>query len=251
MLPEALAELGAAALVLLGLSAFAAGVFGAVFGLGAGILLSFAVTGVFGVEAVVPVVSAAMMLANAGRMSAYRSQVSRRPLLIALAAAAPGAVLGAHVHALLPAQAVAAVIGAILVLAVPLGRVARSRQLQLGDAGLALVSLGLGFLGSLGIGAGALAIPVLLAAGLTGPALIATDAALAVGTSLVRIGTFAAIGLLPPGRLLAALLIGLATIPGAWFGAYIVARAGVRRHTLAIEGFAIGAGLFFLGQAIR
>jgi uncharacterized membrane protein YfcA len=251
MLPEALAELGAPALVLLGLSAVAAGVFGAVFGLGAGILLSFAVTGIFGVEAVVPVVSAAMMLANAGRIFAYRGQVSRGPLLITLAAAAPGAIIGAHVHALLQPHAVAAVIGAILILSVPLGRFARSRDLRLSGQGLALASLGLGFLGSLGIGAGALAIPVLLAAGLTGPALIATDAALAVGTSLVRIGSFAAIGLLPPGRLLAALLIGLATIPGAWLGARIVARAGIRRHTLAVEGFAVGAGLFFLGQAMR
>jgi len=251
MLPEALAELGPAALGLLALSATAAGAFGAVFGMGAGILLSFAVTGLFGVEAVVPMVSTAMMLANAGRISAYRGQVSRRPLLIALAAAAPGAVLGAHVHALLPPQGVAVVIGAILILAVPLGRIARSHRLRLGDAGMAGGSLVLGFLGSLGIGAGALAIPVLLAAGLTGPALIATDAALAVGTSLVRVGSFAAIGLLPPGRLLAALLIGLATIPGAWIGARIVARVGLRRHTLAVEGFAIAAGLFFLGQAIR
>ena len=251
MLPEALAELGAPALIVLGLSAVAAGVFGAVFGLGAGILLSFAVTGLFGVEAVVPVVSAAMMLANAGRIYAYRGHVSRRPLLIALAAAVPGAVLGARVHALLPPQGIAAMIGTILILAVPLGRVARSRDLRLGGAGLGLASLGLGFVGSLGIGAGALAIPVLLAAGLTGPALIATDAALAVGTSLVRIGSFAAIGLLPPGRLLAALLIGLATIPGAWLGARIVARAGIRRHTLAVEAFAVGAGLFFLGQARR
>lgn len=250
-MPEALAELGPHALVLLGLSAVAAGAFGAVFGLGAGILLSFAVTGIFGVEAVVPVVSTAMMLANAGRMSVYRGQFSLRPLLIALAAAAPGAALGAQVHALLPPRGIAAVIGTILILAVPLGRVVRSRQLRLGDAGLALASLALGFLGSLGIGAGALAIPVLLAVGLTGPALIATDAALAVGTSLVRIGSFAAIGLLPPGRLLAALLIGLATIPGAWLGARIVARAGIRRHTLAVEGFAVCAGLFFLGQAFR
>jgi hypothetical protein len=250
-MPDALAGLGPEALIFLGLSAVAAGVFGAVFGMGAGILLSFAVTGLFGVEAVVPMVSTAMVLANAGRIFAYRGQVSRRPLLVALVAAAPGAVLGAHVHALLPPQGIAAVIGAVLMLAVPLGRIARSRELRLGDTGMALASLGLGFLGSLGIGAGALAIPVLLAAGLTGPALIATDAALAVGTSLVRIGSFTAIGLLPPGRLLAALLIGLATIPGAWLGARIVARAGIRRHTLVVEGFTLGAGLFFLGQAIR
>jgi uncharacterized membrane protein YfcA len=250
-MPDALVGLGPHALILLGLSAVAAGVFGAVFGMGAGILLSFAVTGLFGVEAVVPMVSTAMMLANAGRIFQYRGQVSRRPLLIALAAAAPGAILGAHVHALLPPQGVAAVIGTILVLAVPLGRIARSRDLRLGGTGMALASLALGFLASLGIGAGVLAIPVLLAAGLTGPALIATDAALAVGTSLVRVGSFAAIGLLPPERLLAALLIGLATIPGAWLGARIVVRAGIRRHTLAVEGFTLGAGLFFLGQAIR
>lgn len=250
-MPEALADLGTTALILLGLAAVAAGAFGAVFGLGAGILLSFAVTGIFGVEAVVPVVSTAMMVANAGRIYAYRAQVSRRPLLIALAAGVPGAIVGAKVHALLPTAAVAAVIGTILIASVPIGRFVRNRDRRLGERGLAIASLALGFLGSLGIGAGALAIPVLLATGLTGAALIATDAALAVGVSLARIGSFSAIGLLPPERLFAALLIGLATIPGAWLGARIVARAGIRRHTLAIEGFAVGAGLFFVWQALR
>jgi uncharacterized protein len=251
MMPEALVDLGAVSLIALGLAAVAAGAFGAAFGLGAGILLSFAVTGIFGVEAVVPVVSTAMMVANAGRIYAYRAQVNRRPLLIAVAAAVPGAIVGAKVHALLPTAAATAVIGMILIASVALGRMARAHDWRLGDVGLAVAALALGFLGSLGIGAGALAIPVLLAAGLTGAALIATDSALAVGVALARVGSFSIVGLLPPERLFAALLIGFATIPGALLGRRIVARVGITRHILAVEGFAVGAGLFFIWQALR
>ncbi len=240
-----------AMLAALAASATLAGAFGAVFGLGAGVLLSFAVTAAYGVSAVVPMVTAAMMIANAGRILVYRDAIDARTLAIALLAAAPAAALGARVQASLPPAAVAAVIGVVLLASVPVGRIARAHAVRLGDGGLLVASAALGFVGSLGIGAGALAIPLLLAAGLSGPVLIATDAALAVGTSLVRVGSFAAVGALPFERLAAALAIGLATVPGAWLGARIVRKAGVRRHALAVEAFAVAAGLVFLWQAMR
>ncbi|MHB2169053.1 TSUP family transporter [Alsobacter sp. R-9] len=250
-MPEATTFPDAAALALLALSATVAGAFGAVFGLGAGVLLSFAVSAVYGVDAVVPMITTAMLVANAGRIVAYRGAVEGRTLAVALAAAAPAAVAGAHVQASLPAWAVAGAIGLILVASVPIGRMARARNLSLSPISLALLSAALGLVGSLGISAGALAIPVLLGAGLAGPALIATDAALAVGTSIVRTGTFALLGVLTPDRLLAALAIGAATLPGAWLGAMLVRRAGVRRHALAVEAFALVAGILYLWQALR
>lgn len=242
-------ELTAATVSLLAASAFAAGAFGAMFGLGAGILLSFAVTAAFGVTAVIPVVTTAMMLANAGRIWVYRGEVNRRSLVIALIGGAPAAMLGALVHARLEPAAAAAIIGGVLIACIPAGRYARARNLSLGPWGLATAAIGLGFIGSLGIGAGMLAVPVLLAAGITGPALIATDAALAVGTSLVRVASFGALGLLPPELLGASVLIGLATIPGAWVGARLARRLGTKKQALAVEAFAAFAGSVFLWQA--
>jgi uncharacterized membrane protein YfcA len=242
-------ELAATTVLLLAASAFAAGAFGAVFGLGSGILLSFAVTAAFGVTAVVPVVTAAMILGNAGRIWVYRGEVKRGPLLLALLAGAPAAVLGAVVHARMQPAAVAAVIGFVLLACIPVGRFARARNVALGPWGLSAAAMALGFFGSLGIGAGILAVPVLLAAGLTGPALIATDAALAVGTSLVRVASFSWLGLLPPRLLAASLLVGLATIPGAWIGARLARRLGTKRQALAVEVFAGCTGLVFLWQA--
>ena len=251
MLTHAPALPDPAMLAMLAVSAAAAGAFGAVFGLGAGVLLSFAVTAAYGMPAVVPMVTTAMMIANGGRILVFRGAVDRPTLALALVSAAPAAALGASVQTALPPGAVAATIGAVLIASVPIGRIARVRAFRLSRGGIALASAALGFIGSLGIGAGALAIPVLLAAGLAGPALIATDAALAVGTSLVRVGSFVWLGALPGERLLAALALGAATLPGAWFGARIVRRAGVRRHVLAVEAFAVGAGLVFLWQALR
>ena len=146
-------ELAATTVLLLAASAFVAGAFGAMFGLGSGILLSFAVIAAFGVTAVVPVVSAAMIVGDAGRIWAYRGEVKRGPLL--------------------------------------------------------------------------------LAAGLTGSALLATDAALAAGTSLMRVASFHWLGLLPPGLL----------------GARLARRLGVKRQAFAVETVAGVAGVVFLWQA--
>ncbi len=241
----------ATTVLLLAASAFAAGAFGAMFGLGAGILLSFAVTTAFGVHAVVPVVTTAMMLGNAGRIWVYRGEVSHGTLIITLLGGAPAAVLGAFVHARLHPAAAAAIIGCVLIACIPMGRFVRARNMSLGRWGLAVAAVGLGFIGSLGIGAGMLAVPVLLAAGITGPALIATDAALAVGTSLVRVASFSWLGVLPAHLLVAALLIGLATIPGAWVGARLARRLGTKRQALAVEAFAAFAGSVFLWEAWR
>ena len=237
--------------LLLAASAFAAGAFGAMFGLGAGILLSYAVNTAVGVSAVVPVVTTAMMLANAGRIWVYRGEVSRRTLNITFLGGAPAALLGAAVHARLHPAVAAAIIGGMLIACIPLGRFVRARNMSLGPWGLAAAAVGLGFIGSLGIGAGMLAVPVLLAAGITGPALIATDAALAVGTSLVRVASFSWLGKLPADLLGASLLIGLATIPGAWVGARLAKRLGTKRQALAVEAFAAFAGSVFLWEAWR
>lgn len=236
-------------IALLLISAFASGAFGSVFGLGAGIVMSFAVTSAFGVAAVVPVVTAAMMVGNAGRVFAFKGEVKPKTLAIALVSGAPAAAAGAQVHASLDPVAVAFTIGLVLVATVPIGRFVRSRQISLGPRGLALASAALGFVGSLGIGAGGLAVPVLTATGLSGAALVATDSALGVGTALVRVVAFVVLGVLPPDLLAVALLIGLATVPGSWAGAWLARRAGARRHTLAIETFASLAGLFYLWQA--
>jgi uncharacterized membrane protein YfcA len=65
--------------------------------------------------------------------------------------------------------------------------------------------------GLVGAGGGFLVVPALaLLGGLPMP--------IAVGTSLVRVASFSWLGLLPPRLLAASLLVGLATIPGAWIG---------------------------------
>ncbi|MGU7676137.1 hypothetical protein, partial [Klebsiella pneumoniae] len=81
----------------------------------------------------------------------------------------------------------ALVIGSMLILSVPLRRVLRRRQVRIGDAGLAAGSVGYGVLVGGTSGSGVILLSLLMAAGLEGAAVIATDAMISLGTGLIKI----------------------------------------------------------------
>ena len=73
----------------------------------------------------------------------------------------------------------------MLILSVPLRRLARSRDLRIGDTGLGVSAVGYGVLVG-GTGAGVILLSLLMASGLEGAAVIATDAAISVVTGSSR-----------------------------------------------------------------
>src|SRR3546814_2755380 len=71
--------------------------------------------------------------------------------------------------------------------------------------------------------------------GLAGPALLATDAAIAVIVNFAKVIFFGGLDALTPSLFLIALAMGLCTIPGTWVAAWIVKRTDIRVHTLFVE----------------
>ncbi len=157
--------------------------------------------------------------------------------------AIPMSYLGAQVYVRLDGAIIQAMLGAILVASIPLRRWMAGREMTPSNVQVVAVSGVFGFLSSLIVGAGMLVIPMLMGFGLVGPALLATDAAIAVLVNLAKVAFFGSLDALSMPLFLLALTMGLFTIPGTWAGAWVVRRTSIRVHTLFIEALILLGGL--------
>jgi hypothetical protein len=143
------------------------------------------------------------------------------------------------------------VIGTMLILSVPLRRVLRSREVKIGDTGLAAGSVGYGVLVGGTSGSGVILLSLLMAAGLEGAAVIATDAMISLGTGLIKIAIFGLAGAVTAQVLAFALLIGVIAIPGAFLAKAFVERMPVHIHTAILDVAVITGGLVMISAAAR
>src|SRR6185437_12024211 len=114
------------------------------------------------------------------RVIAFWKYADWRRVAIVLAASVPTCVLGAWGYTRLSSAGAALVIGGMLIVSVPLRRLARHRGLTVGDGGLALGSLGYGVVVGGTAGSGVILLSLLMAAGVTSAGVIATDAAISI-----------------------------------------------------------------------
>ncbi len=224
-------------------------VFGAVIsglsGFGGGLIISAFLAPIIGVKALVPVIGVIMLLNNASRLWFYREALDWRTAGLIIACAAPTAVIGAIVYVELNVTVITAVLGCVLIGSVPLRRVLARREVRFSRAGLAVFGGVFGFLNATMVGTGLLVVPVLMGAGLLSQALLATDAAIAIGVNIIKAAVFGSYDVLTWELALAAVTVGLCTVPGSWLAAWIVRRTEVRVHTLLMEGLIILGGLSF------
>jgi uncharacterized membrane protein YfcA len=229
---------------------FLAGALGGLSGYGAGMLATTFVAPVVGPAALIPVISVLMLVNNASRVWFYRHAVDLRTVARLSMVAVPMAWIGAQFYVRMDSALIQTLLGAVLIASVPLRRLLRGREVALGPAGVYGIGAAFGFLSSLIVGAGMLVVPMLMGVGFIGPALLATDAALAVAVNLAKAVIFGALDALTPGHFLFALAMGLATVPGTACAAWIVRRTSIRLHTMLIEGLILLGGATMLAGAL-
>lgn len=229
---------------------FAGGILGGLSGYGTGLLVTLFVTPVLGPKALIPVISVMMLINNASRMWFYRGEVRLAPVLRLCATAVPTAWLGAELYVRLDGAAIQVILGAVLIVSVPLRRWVARRKLEPGPVALYAIGGLFGFLSSVIVGAGLLIVPTLMGIGLMGPALIATDAAIAVVVNIAKAIIFGALDALDVPLALLALAMGLVTVPGTWLAAAIVRRTSLRVHTVLIETLLVVGGAFMIARAL-
>jgi uncharacterized membrane protein YfcA len=96
---------------------------------------------------------------------------------------------------------------------------------------------------------GLLLISMLMAAGLEGAALIATDAIVSVIMGAAKIALFGSVARLDAELALAGVLIGLATTPGAFIARRLLALVPLKVHTALMDVVVSAGGAGFLWRA--
>ena len=245
------ADISLAQLVLVAGVALFASVIGGLAGYGTGALRPLVRVPLIGAEPVVPIIAISSVFTNLSRLAAYFRYADRRRAVIVLAAAALTTVLGAYGYTRLTNAGAALVIGAMLIASVPLRRVLKRREIRLGDAGLAASAAGYGVVVGGTVGAGVILLSLLMAAGLEGAAVIATDAMISVGVSIIKISVFGLAGVVTAQVLAFALLIGAIALPGAFLARAFVERMPVHIHTAILDVVVIAGGVVMIFSAAR
>jgi uncharacterized membrane protein YfcA len=226
--------------------AIVAAVIGGIGGFGTGIILTAALVPVIGVKALVPVLAVAGVVINAGRFWFYRASLDRRALAVVLASSLPFLVLGTWIYTVLDARALGTVLGLAVIGSIPLRRLLRKRDVTLGSAALAAGSGVFGLASGVATGTGVILVSLLLGAGLSGPAVLATDALVTIALDFCKALLFQRFDLLDREAFFTGLVIGVSTIPGSALAAWLVQRVGARLHVLFMEGLIMIGGGFML-----
>jgi hypothetical protein len=92
---------------------------------------------------------------------------------------------------------------------------------------------------------------LLMASGLEGAAVIATDAVISLITSLIKISVFGLAGVVTAQVLAFALLIGVIALPGAFLARIFVERMPVHVHTAILDVAVITGGAVMIASAAR
>jgi uncharacterized membrane protein YfcA len=92
---------------------------------------------------------------------------------------------------------------------------------------------------------------LLMASGLEGAAVIATDAVISVVTGLIKISVFGLAGVVTAQVLAFALLIGAIAIPGAFLAKAFVERMPVHIHTAILDAAVMVGGVVMITAALR
>ena len=247
----ALAELSAWELSLIAAMAAVASIIGGIAGYGTGALMPLVLVPIVGAELVVPIIAISALFTNTSRATAFRHLIDWRRAAIIVAAALVTTALGAWGYTMLTGRGAMLVIGSMLALSVPLRRLSRKRGLTLSDGGLAGASVAWGFLVGGTSGAGIILLSLLMAVGLEGAAVIATDAAISVLIGIVKIGVFGVFGAVTAKVVAVALLIGVVAFPGAFLAKALVERLPVHVHTAILDAVVITGGLLMVLGALR
>ena len=237
-------------LALVACVALFASIVGGVSGYGTGALMPLVLVPLVGAGPLVPIIAISAMFSNSSRAAAFFRYVDRRRTGIVLAAAVPTCVLGAWGYTRLSSAGAALVIGSMLILSVPLRRLLKYHGVKCGDGGLALGSLGYGVVVGGTAGSGVILLSLLMAAGVEGAGVIATDAAISIVIGMVKISVFGLAGVITAQVIAFALLIGLVALPGAFLAKAFVERMPLHVHTVILDAVVLlGAAALIYGAA--
>ncbi len=232
-------------------TAFAASIIGGVAGYGTGLLMPLVLVPIIGAQAVVPVIGLSALFTNGSRLAAFWSSFDLRKALLVGLAAIPLCIVSSYGYTLLSGPRAALLIGTMLIVLVPLRRILKARFGALSDRGLLVAGTGYGALVGGTTGAGVVLLSILMAGGLEGAAVIATDAGVSLLIGIVKSAVFQTAGALPWSSWVMAVLIGVCATPGAFIARRLTRRVSLRTHAYILDTVVVIGGALLVLQALR
>jgi uncharacterized membrane protein YfcA len=100
------------------------------------------------------------------------------------------------------------------------------------------------------VGSGIILLSLLMAAGLEGGAVIATDATISIAIGLIKIAVFGVAGVVGAQVVAIALVIGVIAFPGAFLAKALVDRMPIHLHTALLDAVVLLGGAFVIIRAL-
>lgn len=242
------ADLSLEQLLMVAVFSFFTQIVGGIAGYGTGLLLPLILVPLIGAESVVPVISLAALITNPTRALTFWKFLDRRKAVFVTLCALPATAVGAYWFTLLTGRGAQILIGCLLIMMVPLRYLLRRLQVRLTGASFAGASFGFGFLMGATPGTGIVLLSILMAAGLAGNQVIATDAAISALLGVVRTGIYAGFGALPWNLVFLSVLIGAMATPGALTARWISRRFTAEFHNGIFDVAIVLGGCVLLWQ---
>jgi uncharacterized membrane protein YfcA len=246
----AFADVSVAQLAFIAGVALITSIIGGISGYGTGALMPLVLVPILGPAPVVPIITLSSIFSNAGRATAFRRLIDWRRVAIVLAGAMPASMLGAWGYTFLSGNGAALVIGSMLALSVPLRHLLLRRGFKLSDRALAGCGVGYGIVVGSTTGAGIILLSLLMAAGLQGGNVIATDAFISIIISLVKLAVFGRAGAMDAQAVAVALLIGAITLPGSFLAKLLVERLPLHVHGAILDAVVLLGGATMVVTAL-
>lgn len=244
-------DLGAISAILIVVIAFGSAVLHTLSGFGGALILAVGLSAVVNVKLAVPLTTVAMIISNTGRAWAFRKAIPWHTALLIFASSFAFIVLGAVLFVHMSERLAQGLIGAYLLLTVPMRHFLVGRGIAVGRRGLAAAAVPYGLISGIYFGSGLVLAPFLIGAGILRERLVALIAVLGLGLNLVKTIIFTGSPLLTGSTLLLGLAIGLCTIPGTYVGRSLLRVTPVRLHAVVLEAIVVISGLAFLYYALR
>lgn len=219
-------------------------------GLAGGFLMAAVLAPIIGVKPAVPAMSIALLISHMSRGLFNRRDIDWQAARDVMMFGAPMVIAGALVYGLLPAQIIAILLAAVLLISLPLRRWAKRRKVTTSRPTLRGVGAVWGFLSGNTIGPGMLLTPFLLGAGLTRQAFVGTLATVTLVNHVLKIGVFGATSLLGQQVLLIGLFIGAISIPGNLLGRRVLNGMSDDSHGWIVDALTLIGALNFIYLAM-
>jgi len=244
-------DIGVLSVVLLLVVAFVTSMIHGATGIAGGFLLTVVAAPILGLQSVIPVLSVTLLISHSSRALFNVANFDKSAYLRIAIPSIPATIAAAFLYGKLTGPAIAFILGTVVLVSIPVRRWAKANSIVTSNKAMTITGLAYGAVAGLSIGPGMLLLPVLLGYGLSRQAFVATLAAIALTTNVIRTSVYGFSDLLSGPYVLLAVAAGIATIPGSWIGKHVLQKMTDERHATAAEWLILFGGLCFFWMGFK